>query len=105
MQRKAEINIGVTMGDPNGIGPEILLRALEYIHPFQAWQPLIFGDTEILSEMNKIMGFNFSFEAINILANIPKQALEHKSLQICLSSFCLRCSISFNSSIKSIGSL
>ena len=65
MQRKAEINIGLTMGDPNGIGPEILLRALEYIHPFQAWQPLIFGDTEILTEMNKIMGFNFSFEAIS----------------------------------------
>ena len=53
------------MGDPNGIGPEVLLRAHEYIHPFQAWQPLIFGDTEILSEMNKIMGFNFSFEAIS----------------------------------------
>ena len=65
MQPKAEINIGLTMGDPNGIGPEVLLRALEYIHPFQAWQPLIFGDTEILSEMNKIMGFNFSFEAIS----------------------------------------
>ena len=65
MQRKAEINIGLTMGDPNGIGPEVLLRALEYIHPFQEWQPLIFGDTEILSEMNKIMGFNFSFEAIS----------------------------------------
>ena len=65
MQRKAEINIGLTMGDPNGIGPEVLLRSLEYIHPFQAWQPLIFGDTEILSEMNKILGFNFSFEAIS----------------------------------------
>ncbi len=26
---------------------------------------MIFGDTEILSEMNKIMGFNFSFEAIS----------------------------------------
>ena len=35
MQRKAEINIGLTMGDPNGIGPEILLRALEYINKFQ----------------------------------------------------------------------
>ena len=65
MQRKAEINIGLTMGDPNGIGPEVLLRALENMYPFQAWQPLIFGDIEILSEMNKIMGFNFSFEAIS----------------------------------------
>ena len=53
------------MGDPNGIGPEVLLRALENIHPFEAWQPLIFGDTEILREMNKILGFNFSFEAIS----------------------------------------
>ena len=53
------------MGDPNGIGPEVLLRALEYMHPFQAWRPLIFGDMEILSKMNKILGFNFSFKAIS----------------------------------------
>jgi|GEM_PF-4185814 len=36
MPREAEINIGLTMGDPNGIGPEVLLRALENMHPFQS---------------------------------------------------------------------
>ena len=65
MPREAEINIGLTMGDPNGIGPEVLLRALENMYPFQAWQPLIFGDPEILSAMNEGLGFSFSFETIS----------------------------------------
>ena len=40
---KPKIKIGLTMGDPNGIGTEVLLRALQIMHPFQDWEPLIFG--------------------------------------------------------------
>ena len=84
MPREAEINIGLTMGDPNGIGPEVLLRTLEYMHPFQAWQPLIFGDTEILTEMNELLGFSFSFKAISEKGGILIKD-SHDSL--CLSVF------------------
>ena len=56
---KPEIKIGLTMGDPNGIGAEVLLRALQFMHPFQDWEPLIFGDLKILTGMNKILDTPF----------------------------------------------
>ena len=62
---KPEIKIGLTMGDPNGIGAEVLIRALQFMHPFQDWNPYIFGDYEILTKMNKILDAPFSFFSIS----------------------------------------
>ena len=53
MQNESEIKIGFTIGDPNGIGPEVLIRALHSLHPFNEWKPLIFGDLEIIKKINK----------------------------------------------------
>ena len=39
MQHESEIKIGFTIGDPNGIGPEVVIRALHYLYPFKKWQP------------------------------------------------------------------
>ena len=52
MPKESEIKIGLTMGDPNGIGPEVLIRALHSLHPFNEWEPLIFGDLAIIKEIN-----------------------------------------------------
>ena len=38
MAKKLEVKIGLTMGDPNGIGTEVLIRALQFLHPFQNWE-------------------------------------------------------------------
>ena len=40
--------IGITMGDPTGIGPEIIAKALSIEEPFKACRPFVFGDREIL---------------------------------------------------------
>ncbi|MEW6375484.1 MAG: 4-hydroxythreonine-4-phosphate dehydrogenase PdxA [Thermodesulfobacteriota bacterium] len=40
--------IGITMGDPTGIGPEIIVKALSMEEPFQACRPVVFGDREVL---------------------------------------------------------
>ena len=61
MPQNTLIKIGLTMGDPNGIGAEVLLKALEIMHPFDDWEPLIFGDIVILKSMNDILGTPFSF--------------------------------------------
>jgi 4-phospho-D-threonate 3-dehydrogenase / 4-phospho-D-erythronate 3-dehydrogenase len=42
--------IGITMGDPTGIGPEIIAKALSFEEPFQSCRPVIFGDHGVLSE-------------------------------------------------------
>ena len=44
---KPEIKIGLKMGDPNGIGAEVLLRALQFMQPFQYWEALIVDDLKI----------------------------------------------------------
>ena len=36
--------LALAMGDPNGIGADVMLRALDHLFPIKAWQPLIFGD-------------------------------------------------------------
>ena len=36
------------MGDPTGIGPEIIAKALSIEEPFKACRPFVFGDREIL---------------------------------------------------------
>ena len=74
---KPEIKIGLTMGDPNGIGAEVLLRALQFMHPFQDWEPLIFGDPKILTEMNKILDAPFSFKSISE-KNITQKKAQNK---------------------------
>lgn len=49
--------IGITMGDPTGIGPEIIVKALSMEEPFQFCHPFVFGDKDVLIrtlEMYKI---------------------------------------------------
>lgn len=38
------------MGDPTGIGPEIIVKALSVEEPFQACRPIVFGDEQVLLE-------------------------------------------------------
>jgi len=40
--------VGITMGDPTGIGPEIIAKALSRAEPFQACRPIVFGDRKAL---------------------------------------------------------
>ncbi len=42
--------VGITMGDPVGIGPEIIYRALERPGLFEAVRPLVVGDARILKK-------------------------------------------------------
>ena len=69
------------MGDPNGIGPEVLIRALHHLHPFNEWEPLIFGDMEIIKEINKAVGASFSFKPIPNNHDLP---IEEVSDSFCI---------------------
>jgi 4-hydroxy-L-threonine phosphate dehydrogenase PdxA len=35
--------IGITMGDPTGIGPEVIVKALTREEPFQVCRPVVLG--------------------------------------------------------------
>lgn len=52
---------GITMGDPNGVGPEILLRAArdgELRHPY-----VVFGDVAVLERANRELGYGLTIRA------------------------------------------
>ena len=44
------------MGDPTGIGPEIIVKALTREEPFQACRPVVFGDPGVLLKTIKCLG-------------------------------------------------
>ena len=56
--------IGITMGDPTGIGPEIIVKALSVEEPFQACRPIVFGDREVLSRAIQIQSLSATIEVI-----------------------------------------
>lgn len=61
--------IGITMGDPTGIGPEIIAKALSKEEPFQACRPIVFGDREALSRAIQMQNLSATLE---IIETIPK---------------------------------
>ena len=41
--------LAVTMGDPAGIGPEIVVRALSHKDTYEKCRPIVTGDAEVPS--------------------------------------------------------
>jgi 4-hydroxy-L-threonine phosphate dehydrogenase PdxA len=55
--------IGITLGDLNGIGPEVIIKALADHRLLNLMTPVIYGSTKVLSFYRKMMNleeFNYS---------------------------------------------
>lgn len=55
--------IGITIGDINGVGPEVIIKALSNKHILQHFTPVIYGSAKVLSFYRKQLKrdhFNFS---------------------------------------------
>ena len=57
--------IGITMGDPTGIGPEIIVRALSTEEVFRVCRPVVFGDRGVLSRAIRILNLSATQEAVD----------------------------------------
>lgn len=57
--------IGIPLGDPAGIGPEIVLKALNEKSTYEACKPLVIGSLEVLKQMENILGTRCAFNVIN----------------------------------------
>jgi 4-hydroxythreonine-4-phosphate dehydrogenase len=62
--------IGITMGDPTGIGPEIIVKALSMKEPFQICRPFVFGDRKVLSKTIEMLGLTTTVE---VFERIPEE--------------------------------
>lgn len=56
--------IGITMGDPTGIGPEIIVKVLSQEKLYQVCRPIIFGDERVLLKWIQKEGLPMKVEVI-----------------------------------------
>ncbi len=75
--KKTRPVLGLTMGDPAGIGPEICLRALLELAVNQACVPVLFGDVGVLQrvagkQFSKLAGSVVSLAALAEIKNISQ---------------------------------
>ena len=57
--------IGITMGDPAGIGSEITLKSLNVEDVYEKCIPVVIGDYEALKDANEFCGLNLKLNEIN----------------------------------------
>ncbi|MEW6187740.1 MAG: 4-hydroxythreonine-4-phosphate dehydrogenase PdxA [Thermodesulfobacteriota bacterium] len=71
--------IAITMGDPAGIGPEIIIKALDHDRIYEVCRPVIIGDRGVLTAAAKRMEKSFSLPTIDgidrVLANKDRAGL------------------------------
>ena len=53
--------IGITMGDPSGIGPEIIIKTLAQMNPVTRSVSAVVGNLEILKRADKLLGTGLKF--------------------------------------------
>jgi 4-hydroxythreonine-4-phosphate dehydrogenase len=71
--------IGITMGDPTGIGPEIIVKALSTHELFQACRPLVFGDSGVLDMTIKMLGLP---STLKIFSAIPEEGYSPQKIYL-----------------------
>ena len=64
MEKNAKISgdtkpvIGITLGDLNGVGPEVVIKALQDSRLLNYFTPVVYGATRILNYYKKHFGLN-----------------------------------------------
>lgn len=70
--------IGITLGDPNGIGPEVVLKALADNRILNLFTPVIYGSAKAISHYKKVL----NIEEFNYTQVRAKGQLAHKSINV-----------------------
>jgi len=63
--------IGITMGDPTGIGPEVVIKALSCEKVYTLCRPVVFGDAAILEKEKKAL---HSPVAVQVIEDLQQAA-------------------------------
>ena len=53
--------IGISMGDPAGIGPEIIVKALSSAEVYAACRPVVVGDAGVMRQAVQLLGKDVKF--------------------------------------------
>ena len=71
--------VGISMGDPSGIGPEIAVKALARRETYEICRPLIVGDANAIKDALRITGLDLK---INAIAAVKDARFEFGTLDV-----------------------
>ncbi|MCS6997764.1 MAG: 4-hydroxythreonine-4-phosphate dehydrogenase PdxA [Aquificaceae bacterium] len=75
------IKIGITIGDPAGVGPELILRLSKHFDPTKAY--ILYGERKILEAVQKAMGLHLEMVEVQRLEEIKEPGVYVADLNIC----------------------
>ncbi len=70
MNKNDNIKIGITIGDPNGIGGEVILKAFEDSRMLEMFTPVVFASTKLLSYYVKTFNLKIKIHGITSLNDV-----------------------------------
>ena len=56
--------VAITMGDPLGIGPEIVIKSMAHIEVFEVCKPIIVGSRSILKKAAELQNLVETYEKV-----------------------------------------
>jgi len=74
--RRTRPRIGITMGDPAGIGPEVVLKAVAEEEVRAVCQPVIIGDAQLLAHNARTLDLQCGYEIVRRDERLPDQGDE-----------------------------
>src|SRR5215217_1045741 len=75
-RQKGLPRIGITMGDPAGIGPEIVLKAVAEEEVRRACVPIIIGDAQLLAHTARTLDLQCGYDIVRTEEPFPDQLSE-----------------------------
>ena len=64
MRKVYKPRVAITMGDPNGIGPEVVSKALCCAEIQSICRPVVFGNSGILERAKELVGMDGVYELV-----------------------------------------
>jgi 4-hydroxythreonine-4-phosphate dehydrogenase len=75
MRKQEKIKVGISVGDVNGIGIEVILKTFEDSRMLEFCTPIIFGSSKIISFHKKALGINTGIHGIDALSKVVHNKL------------------------------
>lgn len=67
---EAVIKVGISIGDINGIGGEIILKTFEDPRMLELCTPVIFANSKLISFLSKRLGYTLKFQGVKEASNV-----------------------------------
>jgi len=72
MNKKGKIVVGISIGDINGVGIEVILKTFEDKRMLEFCTPLLFGSSKVISIHKKILNIETNIHDIKSIEQIKK---------------------------------